>query len=359
VSGRDQLGAVAVAELPALALDPNWADADPDERRCLVVDLRSGSPLAPDSVALVSAWLRSQPVPVIGLSAAGSADGGFASAEGSGEASLEMSQGAPDLASAMDVLVAGEGELRRALRCVEHSPVAAGVLVQVLRAMPTLDLLAGLTLESLAYSTLQGGSEFAAWLRGRQPSREPERPASGPPVLLHRSDGRLEIVLNSPETRNALSVAMRDALAEAFKLVAMDAAIREVHVRGNGPCFSAGGELAEFGTRADPATAHRIRMLRNPARYLAQHGARYHFHVHRACIGAGIELPAFAGRLTAAANTFFQLPELSMGLIPGAGGCVSLCRRIGPQRTAWMAMLGKRVSAQRALEWGLIDAVVD
>jgi enoyl-CoA hydratase/carnithine racemase len=100
-------------------------------------------------------------------------------------------------------------------------------------------------------------------------------------------------------------------------------------------------------------------MLRNPARYLALHGDRYHFHLHRACVGAGIELPAFAGRVTAARNTFFQLPELGMGLIPGAGGCVSLSRRIGRQRTAYMAVLGKRISAPRALEWGLIDAIVD
>ena len=81
--------------------------------------------------------------------------------------------------------------------------------------------------------------------------------------------------------------------------------------------------------------------------------------MHGACIGAGIELPAFAGRLTASSDAFFQLPEVAMGLIPGAGGCVSISRRIGRQRTAYMAILGERFPAERALAWGLIDAIED
>ena len=84
-----------------------------------------------------------------------------------------------------------------------------------------------------------------------------------------------------------------------------------------------------------------------------------HFHLHGACIGAGIELPAFAARLTAKPDTTFRLPEVSMGLIPGAGGCVSIPRRIGRQRTARMAILGEPVNAEQALAWGLIDAIVD
>ena len=81
--------------------------------------------------------------------------------------------------------------------------------------------------------------------------------------------------------------------------------------------------------------------------------------MHGACIGSGIEFPAFAGRLVAVADAHFQLPELRFGLIPGAGGCVSLSRRIGRQRATWLLLSGKRITARRALEWGLIDAVVD
>ena len=72
-------------------------------------------------------------------------------------------------------------------------------------------------------------------------------------------------------------------------------------------------------------------------------------------MGAGIELPAFARRVVAAEDAFFQLPELSLGLIPGAGGTVSIPRRIGRQRTARLALSGERLDAATALEWGLVD----
>ncbi|NND69546.1 MAG: enoyl-CoA hydratase/isomerase family protein, partial [Halioglobus sp.] len=105
------------------------------------------------------------------------------------------------------------------------------------------------------------------------------------------------------------------------------------------------------------AEAHRVRSLRHPGRELAAVADRVHCHLHSACIGSGIEIPAFAGRVSAAPTTFFQLPELGMGLIPGAGGCVSIARRIGRQRTAWLVLSGSRINARTALDWGLIDAI--
>ena len=83
------------------------------------------------------------------------------------------------------------------------------------------------------------------------------------------------------------------------------------------------------------------------------------FYLHGACIGAGIELPAFAERIIATPDTVFRLPEVEMGLIPGAGGCVSITKRIGNQRTNWLAISGTELSAEQALAWGLIDAIAD
>jgi enoyl-CoA hydratase/carnithine racemase len=79
--------------------------------------------------------------------------------------------------------------------------------------------------------------------------------------------------------------------------------------------------------------------------------------VHGACVGAGVELPAFAARVVARADARFWLPELGLGLVPGAGGTVSLPRRIGRQRTAWLALSGRPIDARTALAWGLIDEV--
>ena len=61
--------------------------------------------------------------------------------------------------------------------------------------------------------------------------------------------------------------------------------------------------------------------------------------------------------MTARPDTIFRLPEVSMGLIPGAGGTATLPRRIGRQRTAWLAISGAEIGANTALAWGLIDAV--
>ncbi|MEC8919542.1 MAG: enoyl-CoA hydratase/isomerase family protein, partial [Actinomycetota bacterium] len=75
-------------------------------------------------------------------------------------------------------------------------------------------------------------------------------------------------------------------------------------------------------------------------------------------VGAGTELAAFAGHLEATGSATFSLPEVSMGLIPGAGGTVSVPRRIGRQRTARMCLTGTTIDAQTALAWGLVDEVV-
>jgi enoyl-CoA hydratase/carnithine racemase len=178
-------------------------------------------------------------------------------------------------------------------------------------------------------------------------------------VLTDRAGDRLTIRLNRPANRNALSVEIREALCEALELVLADPTIRTVSISGAGRCFSIGGDLVEFGSGPDPATGHAIRGLRMPARLLADCAERVEFRLHGACIGAGIELPAFGRRVVAKARSFFQLPEITFGLIPGAGGCVSVSRRVGRQRTAYLALSARRISAFKALRWGLIDMLAD
>jgi enoyl-CoA hydratase/carnithine racemase len=80
--------------------------------------------------------------------------------------------------------------------------------------------------------------------------------------------------------------------------------------------------------------------------------------LHGACIGSGLEFPAFADHVVATSDAWFQLPELEFGLIPGAGGCISVPRRIGALRTAWLILSGKRIDAGRARDWGLVDELL-
>ncbi|MBI2383685.1 MAG: enoyl-CoA hydratase/isomerase family protein [Gammaproteobacteria bacterium] len=278
--------------------------------------------------------LRQLPCPTLGIAAPG-AEGG--------------------LAQACDVVLASEDEAAPLIANIERSPIAAAVLVQVLRLTESLPIPDAMTVESLAYSTLQAGPEFRRWLEANRAAAPAQAMDEGPAVVLSREDDALDLELNRPSIRNGMTVEMRDALGEALQLVLADDSIRRVRLSGRGKCFSTGGDLTEFGTAPDPATAHIVRSLSVPGRLLAQCADRVEVRVHGACIGSGIEFPAFAGRLVAAPDAYFQLPELRFGLIPGAGGCVGIPRRIGRQRTAWLALSGKRIDAQTAHEWGLVD----
>lgn len=282
-----------------------------------------------------------------------------------GRSAPELRPGGPDvavttLAGAPAPWVAvpdGPAGLAHLEARIAHSPVAAVVLAEVLRATRGVPVATGLLVESLAYSTLQGGPEFAAWRRGR-PDRPARPPSPGRVVRAARSGRRLEIVLNRPEVHNAYNRHMRDQLFEALAVVAADPDV-DVHLSGAGPSFCSGGDLDEFGTFPDPAASHLVRTGRSPALLLAAVADRTEVVLHGSCAGSGIELAAFAARVAARPGTRMWLPELTMGLIPGAGGTVSIARRIGPPRTAWMALSGTPLDVATALEWGLVDAAID
>ncbi len=276
------------------------------------------------------------------------------------------------LLARFDVVVEREDCLPSLVETCRRQPLAALAWVQLLRMSEGLGIHDGLVAESLVYSTLQAGPEFAAWLAARRLAQrsgapKPERPdrvAGEPAVRVRRdraSDGRerLRLSLNRPEKRNAFSVDMRDALVEALELAVADPEIAEIVLDGVGSAFCSGGDLDEFGSLPDPATAHAIRSTRSPARLMAQCSDRVHAYLHGGCVGAGIELPAFAGHVVAHPDAFFQLPESGLGLVPGAGGSVSIPRRIGRQRTAWLALSGERLDAPTALRWGLVDELRD
>ncbi|MDQ0682021.1 enoyl-CoA hydratase/carnithine racemase [Streptomyces achromogenes] len=235
---------------------------------------------------------------------------------------------------------------------VTTRPDACLALVQVLRMGPSLPPPDRLIMESLAYSTLQAGAAFRSWLAGKRPRAA--RPSTEP-VLLDRDGDRLTITLNRPRVHNAFDAATRDALCEALEVAVSDPTVTRVDLRGNGPSFCSGGDLAEFGSSTDPARAHHVRVHRSPAALLQRCTAEVTAHLHGACVGAGIELAAFAGRVTVAPDTVIRLPEIDMGLIPGAGGTASLPTRIGRERTAYLALTGAALSATEARRWGLAD----
>ena len=240
-------------------------------------------------------------------------------------------------------------------RTVAAQPLAATTLAVLLRNGGGRSVADGLVAESTAYGLLQGGPEFSRWRSSRAGKRPVEGP--GPAVLVDRRDGELRITLNRPGRRNALDSSMRDGLVEALQIAVVDPSITSVHLDGAGPSFCSGGDLDEFGARSDPVSAHLLRLARSPARLLAEVAERVVVHIHGDAVGSGIELAAFARRVTAAPGTRISLPEVHLGLIPGAGGTVSIPRRIGRHRTLFLALATESVDAATALDWGLVDAL--
>jgi hypothetical protein len=261
----------------------------------------------------------------------------------------------PTPSALVDVAVDGD-ELTELVAAVERRPLTSVSLALLLRGCERRSIGEGLVAESAVYSTLQAGPEFAAWRSQRQP--RDRRAEEEPAVLTRREGSELIVTLNRPAVHNAFSVAMRDQLIEALGIAQADPSLRVV-LDGAGPSFCSGGDLEEMGSRPDPATAHVVRLRRSVGAILASMADRVEARIHGACMGAGIELPAFVNRVVARRDAKIGLPEVDLGLIPGAGGTVSVSRRAGRHRAAWLALSGKTVDAETALSWDLVDEVVD
>lgn len=261
------------------------------------------------------------------------------------------------LADICDVVLSDLKFLPRLDKAIRQSPHAAMVLVQHLRATESLNVVDSLTLESLAYACLQQGREHQLWLTSQRPHTSVAN--SDSPLLIETSENGLQMSFNHSDPHNPLDRDMRDNLCAALQQALADRTCQHVSLRARGRMFSSGGALHEFGTTDDSSQCHWIRSQRPTGFYLYRLAARIpvHVHIHGAAIGAGLELAAFATHISAHPKTWFQLPELQYGLIPGAGGTASLPPRIGRQRTAYMALSGKRINTHTALEWGLIDRI--
>jgi enoyl-CoA hydratase/carnithine racemase len=237
---------------------------------------------------------------------------------------------------------------------VRENPIAVAALELLLDASASMDVDSALVMESATYSTLQAGPEHQAWLAGRQ---RRDRVDEHDVVIASRDGSKLRLTLNRPYVRNAFNAAMREALLDGLMIATVDPTVEEIVIDGAGANFCSGGDLDEFGTLEDPASAHLLRVARNVGRAVHELRDRTTVIVHGVCIGAGVEIPAFAGRVVARPDATFCLPEISMGLVPGAGGTVSIPRRIGRERFRSMALTGAKIDASTALSWGLVDDI--
>ena len=167
------------------------------------------------------------------------------------------------------------------------------------------------------------------------------------------ADGIALVGLRHPPA-NALNHELRRGLREAIDRAVADPAVRAIVVTGTGTMFSSGADIQEFGTDAvsrEPDLPWLCDHLEACPKLLIM-------ALNGIAMGGGLELALVGDYRIAAATAKLSLPEATLGLIPGAGGTQRLPRRIDPKVALDLIVTGRQVSAERALELGLVDEVV-
>jgi len=178
-------------------------------------------------------------------------------------------------------------------------------------------------------------------------------------VIYERSGNIGYVTLNRPRVLNVYSVQMRDDLYEVLNAIKMDDEIRVVIVKGAGDkAFCAGADLSEFLTAPSVIKARDIRLLRDLWGLFRSMPQPLIAALHGYVLGSGMEIALFCDIRIAAENAVFGLPEMGLGIIPGAGGTQTLPRIIGLSRSLDMLLTNRRLNAREALDSGLVSRVV-
>jgi 3-hydroxyacyl-CoA dehydrogenase len=173
-------------------------------------------------------------------------------------------------------------------------------------------------------------------------------------VSVSHQNGIAVITLNNPPV-NGLGFAVRTGLKQVLDTVADDADVRGIVLTGNGKMFSGGADIREFGktppegTPPLPDLIDRLEALDKPV-VAAIHGV---------ALGGGCELTLGCHVRLAAQGTRVGLPEVTLGILPGAGGTQRMPRLIGVSAALDMIVSGKMLPAAKASALGILDRVVD
>jgi len=179
-------------------------------------------------------------------------------------------------------------------------------------------------------------------------------------------DGQIYfITLNRPEKRNALTIDMMEQIAQAAQAVDAMPQVRAIILHAEGPIFSAGIDLMTMvHSRAEAGDQHPARWLRRTATRLQDAlNALEATEVpviaamQGAVLGMGLELALAADLRVAAQGCRLSIPEVRLGLVADVGGTTRLTRLIGPGRAKDMLLTARTVSADEALQWGLVNRV--
>ena len=192
-------------------------------------------------------------------------------------------------------------------------------------------------------------------------------PGAVPDAVTYVQEGRIvTLTLNRPETHNALSGDVIEGLVAALERADADASVSVAILTGGGKSFSSGGNLEELRnmTARDNWSAEQIAdWYRNGIQRIPRAMAAVNFvtigAINGHAIGAGNDLATMCDLRVASTKAVFAESFLRVGLIPGDGGAWFLPRLIGSARAKEMLFTAKGIKAEQALEWGLVNQVVD
>jgi 2-(1,2-epoxy-1,2-dihydrophenyl)acetyl-CoA isomerase len=186
--------------------------------------------------------------------------------------------------------------------------------------------------------------------------------ASHETVDLTREGTAARILLNRPEALNAWNEQFGRDLLDAVTTVSSDEGVRALLITGAGRGFSSGADLKEQRGADDgglPDLSARLKEIYHPIiTGLREMPKPVVAAVNGPAVGIGCSLALAADLIVAAESAYFLLAFVNIGLVPDGGSTAFLPARVGYARAAEMAMLGERVPAEQALDWGLINRVV-
>ena len=186
--------------------------------------------------------------------------------------------------------------------------------------------------------------------------------ASHETVDVTREGSAARILLNRPEALNAWNGQFGEDLLDAVTTLGGDESVRAILITGAGRGFSSGADLKEQRGSSDdgvPDLSARLKEIYHPIiTGLREMPKPVVAAVNGPAVGIGCSLALACDLIVAAESAYFLLAFVNIGLVPDGGSTAFIPARIGYARAAEMAMLGERVSATQALDWGLINQVV-
>lgn len=178
-------------------------------------------------------------------------------------------------------------------------------------------------------------------------------------VVYEKSQGIAWVTLNRPRFLNAVNTKMRDELYQVVTAIKDDPEVLVAIIKGAGErAFSAGADITEFGTAPSRVIARQVRWERDLWGLFFSVEKPLVAAIHGFALGAGLEMAMCCDLRVASEDALFGLPEVSLGMIPAAGGSQTLPRLIPRGKAAEMVILGNIIDAQEALRLGLVNKVV-